>query len=294
MASTQPPYYTSSFGNPNQDLNSTTPTGTYLGETGTGTAANTTDPRTGPAPSTAGPHRTDMGNAADPRVDSDLNNRAQYAPGTTTSGTVHPGTNQGMSNPENTRNSGPHRSSILNKLDPRVDSQTGNTTTKSTNMTGSGAGRSSTYADTTPDAAAGSIAGGGSSTGSTGGAPGVKDTRSHYDPRTTGYNSATGSGYQTGHSGGSYDPNSQDYRAEYASSTANKSAGTEDSKAGRAGDEFGKGIQNAYAGIHGAGESLRGALNAAVDRTFGSPEGVEKNQGIARKGEEEIRSGLSR
>lgn len=250
MASTQPPYYTSSFGNPNQDLNSTTPTGTYLGETGTGTAANTTDPRTGPAPSTAGPHRTDMGNAADPRVDSDLNNRAQYAPGTTTSGTVHPGTNQGMSNPENTRNSGPHRSSILNKLDPRVDSQTGNTTTKSTNMTGSGARRSSTYADTTPDAAAGSIAGGGSSTGGAGGAPGVKDTRSHYDPRTTGYNPATGSGYQTGHSGGSYDPNSQDYRAEYASSTANKSAGTEDSKAGRAGDEFGKGIQNAYAGIH--------------------------------------------
>lgn len=46
--------------------------------------------------------------------------------------------------------------------------------------------------------------------------------------------------------------------------------------------------------MQGAGESLRGALNAAVDRTFGSTEGVEKNQGIARKGEDEIRSGLSR
>lgn len=257
MASTQPPYYTSSFGNPNQDLNSTTPTGTYIGETGTGAAANTADPRTGPAPSSAGPHRTDTGNAVDPRVDSDLNNRGQYAPGTTTSGTVHPGTNQGISNPENTKNSGPHRSSILNKLDPRVDSQTGNTTTKSTNMTGSGAGRTSTYADTTPDAAAGSIAGGGSSTGGAGGAPGVRDTRSHYDPSTTGYNPATGSGYTTSgaghqpsHPGSGYDPSSQDYRAEYASSTTNKSAGAGDSKAGRAGDDFGKGIQNAYAGVH--------------------------------------------
>lgn len=262
MASTQPPYHTSSFGAPDQDLNSTTPTGTYIGQTGTGAAANTTDPRTGPAPTTAGPHRTDLGNSADPRVDSDLNNRAQYAPGTTTSGTVHPGTNQGMSNPDNKKNAGSHRSSILNKLDPRVDSHTGNTSTKSTNQTDSGPGRTSTDADTTPDAAAGGIAGGrnayGSSTGGAGGAPGVRDTRSQYDPSSTGYNPATGSGYASGgvgyqpsQSGSSYNPSSQDYRAEYASSTANKSAapGTE-SKAGRAGDDLGQGIKSAAAGIH--------------------------------------------
>ena len=43
--------------------------------------------------------------------------------------------------------------------------------------------------------------------------------------------------------------------------------------------------------VQGAGESLRGALNAAVDRTFGTEEGVEKNQNIARKGEQQIQSG---
>lgn len=43
--------------------------------------------------------------------------------------------------------------------------------------------------------------------------------------------------------------------------------------------------------VQGAGESLRGALNAAVDRTFGTEEGVQKNQDVARKGEQQIQSG---
>lgn len=41
----------------------------------------------------------------------------------------------------------------------------------------------------------------------------------------------------------------------------------------------------------GAGESLRGALTSAVDKAFGFDESAAKNQGIARRGEEEIRSG---
>lgn len=36
---------------------------------------------------------------------------------------------------------------------------------------------------------------------------------------------------------------------------------------------------------------MRGALNTAVDRAFGSNEGAERNQEIANKGAEEIRSG---
>jgi hypothetical protein len=41
----------------------------------------------------------------------------------------------------------------------------------------------------------------------------------------------------------------------------------------------------------GAGEALRGTLNAAVDKTFGHQEGAERNQEIAQKGEQEVQSG---
>lgn len=39
------------------------------------------------------------------------------------------------------------------------------------------------------------------------------------------------------------------------------------------------------------GESLRGGLNAAVDKTFGHEEGVAKNDAIASQGEREMRTG---
>lgn len=38
----------------------------------------------------------------------------------------------------------------------------------------------------------------------------------------------------------------------------------------------------------GAGESLRGTLNATVDRAFGSEEGAARNVDIATKGEQEF------
>jgi hypothetical protein len=41
----------------------------------------------------------------------------------------------------------------------------------------------------------------------------------------------------------------------------------------------------------GVGESLRGTVNAAVDKAFGHKDGTERNQEIARKGEQEIQSG---
>ncbi|KAL4865769.1 hypothetical protein BDV12DRAFT_174075 [Aspergillus spectabilis] len=63
------------------------------------------------------------------------------------------------------------------------------------------------------------------------------------------------------------------------------------SKGGDMGERLGSGVRGLFAGIHGAGEWLRGGINAAVDRTFGSEEGVARNEAISRAGQEEIRSG---
>lgn len=242
MTTTQPPYNTTNF---NTNSLSTTPTTTTAPVcTPVGQEASTADPHTGPAPTTAGPHHTDMANRMDPRVDSNLNSRAQYAPGTTMSGNVHPGATQQVSNPESS-NEGPHSSALYNKLDPRVDSKTGNMTTKTTNHGGSGASRAPT--DTT-----GAGLAHGSSTGAPG-ALGVQDTtRSQYDPTGTGYNPSTGSGYNRSSAGFS----GQDYRADYAPSTVNKeSEGSTASKGSSGsmsskGDKIGKGLQSTIAGIH--------------------------------------------
>ncbi|KAL4900208.1 hypothetical protein BDW74DRAFT_182963 [Aspergillus multicolor] len=57
------------------------------------------------------------------------------------------------------------------------------------------------------------------------------------------------------------------------------------------GERVGSGVRGVFASIHGAGEWLRGGINAAVDRTFGSEDGVAQNEAISRAGQEEIRSG---
>ncbi|KAL5333135.1 hypothetical protein BJX70DRAFT_381963 [Aspergillus crustosus] len=62
-------------------------------------------------------------------------------------------------------------------------------------------------------------------------------------------------------------------------------------KGAAVGERVGSGVRGVFAGIHGAGEWLRGGINAAVDRTFGSEEGVTRNEAISRAGQEEIRSG---
>jgi len=49
-----------------------------------------------------------------------------------------------------------------------------------------------------------------------------------------------------------------------------------------------KGVLSA---IHGAGESIRGNFNSAVDETFHEPLGVEKNNRVVEKGEAEMRKG---
>ncbi|KAK3293035.1 uncharacterized protein B0H64DRAFT_444340 [Chaetomium fimeti] len=97
------------------------------------------------AEGTYGPHHSRVANAADPRVDSDrdrhlgsgggggggmMGGTAGAAPvaghyqggGATHAGMTGPGGAAGVSAPHTT---GPHKSDLLNKLDPRVDSKTG-------------------------------------------------------------------------------------------------------------------------------------------------------------------------
>ncbi|KAK4238515.1 hypothetical protein C8A03DRAFT_33450 [Achaetomium macrosporum] len=56
------------------------------------------------------------------------------------------------------------------------------------------------------------------------------------------------------------------------------------------GEQVGRTVRGVFAGIHGAGESLRGGLNAAVDKAFGTEEGLQKDDAIARKGEREMKA----
>ncbi|KAL2864838.1 uncharacterized protein BJX67DRAFT_383465 [Aspergillus lucknowensis] len=57
------------------------------------------------------------------------------------------------------------------------------------------------------------------------------------------------------------------------------------------GGTLGSAVMGLFAGIHGAGEWLRGEINATVDRTFGNEEGLARNKAIARNGQREITSG---
>ncbi|CAG8927697.1 unnamed protein product [Penicillium salamii] len=146
--------------------------------------------------------------------------------------------------------------------------------------------------------------GGGSSTGAPGLPTGLRDQRSHYDT-TKGVNPSTGASYSKSSAGGptqthqrplSPSPARSDDRIvadeplPHTASTAQRAEIQDQSRGSRAGNGIGKGIVGAAASVHGAGESLRGALNTAVDRAFGSHEGAERNQQIADKGAEEIRS----
>ncbi|KAJ5752532.1 hypothetical protein N7520_009449 [Penicillium odoratum] len=146
----------------------------------------------------------------------------------------------------------------------------------------------------------------GSSTGSPGIPTSISDQRNQYDPATTGYNSATGAGYKRPSGSdnyrppsptGSFDAPAGDSRISHAPSTAERVKMEKEmekqqkaSRSNQASEGVGKGIKGVAAGIHGAGETLRGALNATVDRAFGSHESAEWNEEIARRGEQEISS----
>ncbi|KAJ5166715.1 uncharacterized protein N7482_005496 [Penicillium canariense] len=154
----------------------------------------------------------------------------------------------------------------------------------------------------------------GSSTGAPGAPLHTQDPRSQYNPTTTGYNPATGAGYSKPSAGGlnenqptvptnSYDRMAgQDERIQHAPSTVQRAQMGEaaatsktdmktDSPANRVSHDLGRKAQEIGASVHGAGESLRGTLTATVDRAFGSSEGAERNEEIARRGEREVQTG---
>ncbi|KUL87589.1 hypothetical protein ZTR_05788 [Talaromyces verruculosus] len=280
---------------------------------------------TGPANNTAGPHQSDLANKLDPRVDSDLNNRAQYAPGTTTATNSHPGATSYAANPQASNTLGPHESDLKNKFDPRVNSKTGEMTTKTTNDEGTGPrkepvdqGNNNTNFDTTPTttsdynttgssnpghtysstfkptsstkpSTSGGVVGG-SSTGAPA-VPSPASTPTGYSPEQGSYNPATGTGYTPTH-------REQQQAATQPATvpTAATTAGTQTTDTGAGAGASGSkgvagGIKGVVAGIHGAGESIRGTFNAAVDRAFNEPEGVAKNEAIGREGEYEAKSG---
>ncbi|KAJ5177327.1 uncharacterized protein N7500_000026 [Penicillium coprophilum] len=154
----------------------TTPaTGTHSSALGSGTTHGTTS-------TNAGPHDSNIANKADPRVDSDRDNRARHE-GLTGAGTTHgtsgvTGTGAGLGSTHGTTgthsstlgsgtthgttgstNAGPHDSNIANKLDPRVDSDRDNrarhegltgagTTHGTSGVAGTGAGLGSTHGTT--------------------------------------------------------------------------------------------------------------------------------------------------
>jgi hypothetical protein len=103
----------------------------HTGTTGTGfTGSNTAGTLGTHGSSTTGPHSSNLANKLDPRVDSDQDGSrnagaAQYGAGAhQTHGTTGSGLtgNHGTTGGYGSTNAGPHDSNLLNKADPRVDS----------------------------------------------------------------------------------------------------------------------------------------------------------------------------
>ncbi|KAF2397373.1 hypothetical protein EJ06DRAFT_457368, partial [Trichodelitschia bisporula] len=120
---------------------------------------------------TAGPHRSDLANKADPRVDSDMDGSrnagaSSYGPGAHNTST---GTSAGYGAGSN--NAGPHSSSLANKLDPRVDSD----------MDGSRNAGASTYGPGAHNTSTGTSAGYGASSNTAG--PHDSNIANKLDPR---------------------------------------------------------------------------------------------------------------
>ncbi|KAL2002303.1 hypothetical protein VTN02DRAFT_210 [Thermoascus thermophilus] len=88
------------------------------------------------------------------------------------------------------------------------------------------------------------------------------------------YNPSTGTGFDPP-SGGS------DGKGTFIGSSTTSSGGS----------DIGQSIKAAAASFHGAGESIRGTFNKAIDSLFNDTEGMAKNEAIAQAGEREVQSG---
>lgn len=135
---------------------STTHTAGTTGHNTTGTIGHS-----GTAEGVAGPHSSRTANAADPRVDSDLdgsrnagaahnthnttgsgltgNTHSSHTTGSGLTGNTHSAhtTGSGLTgNNHGSTNAGPHSSNVANKLDPRIDSDLDSSRTGHTGVTG--------------------------------------------------------------------------------------------------------------------------------------------------------------
>ncbi|KAL3424102.1 cell surface protein [Phlyctema vagabunda] len=210
---------------------------------------NTTGHTTGTGYGTstnAGPHDSNLANKADPRIDSDRDNRANpssHVGGTTGHNTTgHTGTGYGTST-----NAGPHDSNLANKADPRFDSDRDNRANPASHVGGTGAGY-----------------------GTTGTHTGTGHTGTHTGATGTGYGS-TGAGYGTSTNAGPHDSNllnkadprvdsDRDNRANPTSS-AGAGYGTTGTHSGTSGTHAGNHGLTGQTGTHNTG-GLSNSTNA--------------------------------
>lgn len=99
-------------------LTGTSTTGTSTGMAGTGMTGHQYNTRS----TNAGPHDSNLANKMDPRVDSDMDNRARHQHMGTTTGVPAGSSYASTGTTEQYGTAGPHKSDLMNKLDPRVDS----------------------------------------------------------------------------------------------------------------------------------------------------------------------------
>jgi len=148
-----------------------------------------------------GPHDSNLANKADPRIDSDHSHTHSNTLGTSNHGTTgglgsnHNTTGYGSSTTHGSTNAGPHDSNVLNKMDPRVDSDRDGSN-RHTGTTGTGIGSNTHgtgYGSNTHNTGIGS-SNTGYGSGSTNHGPHSTNTANVLDPRVDSDRSSHGIG----------------------------------------------------------------------------------------------------
>ncbi|KAM0330617.1 hypothetical protein ACHAQA_003566 [Verticillium albo-atrum] len=211
---------------------------------------------------THGPHHSRVGNALDPRVDSDRDGRAATNVSVPSTGYENqtpryenqPIGNRGVTgydDPAGTH--GPHASRVGNAADPRVDSDRDGRAAPNASVPAAGyAGQAGGYTH-------------GTTAGTTHGTTGIT-----HGGTTAGTTHGTTTGVPVG----------------AATGTHNTHTTVDDGHRKKGGVV--EGIKGVFAQCHGMGESVRGHFNAGVDGLLGDKEGQRKDAAVAAGGEREF------
>jgi len=167
------------------------------------TTSTTHHNNNGVSEGTAGPHNSRVANAADPRIDSDLDSSRTAGTGTTHTGHGttggFTGTGAGVTGTSGSTNAGPHNSNIVNKLDPTVDSDLDG----SRNLGASSGQRTAGYSGTNAGNNFGSNTGtSGGISSSTNAGPHDSNLANKVDPRVDSDLSSTGNRHGASTTGG--------------------------------------------------------------------------------------------